>query len=98
MLVETYRFHNSILIRVFHLSLYRRYKYIRYLYKLPKKESNKNCCICVFVLFRKKNHFGEASNHPRKNFFSMQTLYKFCTRPIIVKKNKVTSNNDDITM
>src|SRR6218665_3913904 len=35
----------------------------------------------------------EASNSPRKNFFSMRTLYKFSTRPIVTK-NKVTSNAD----
>src|SRR6218665_3690399 len=61
--------------------------------KKKAKKSEINCCICVFVLFRKKNHFGESKQSPIKNFFSMRTLYKFSTRPIVTK-NKVTSNAD----
>src|SRR6218665_1758696 len=63
---------------------------------LKKKaiKSEINCCICVFVLFRKKNHFWGSKQSPRKKFlFSMRTLYKFSTKPIVTK-NKVTSNAD----
>ena len=42
-----------------------------------KKKATKseiNCCICLFVLFRKKTILGEASNPPIKFFFNANTL------------------------
>jgi len=43
--------------------------------KMKATKSEINCYICVFVLFRKKNHFGGKQAIPQKKvFFNANTL------------------------